>query len=355
MRLSWLLLCLLCVIVPHRSYAQSDDTRGVIIVAAEAKERSIVLQAVAPLLRAAGWNIKDETFTEREVKAALNCLPSELAAGCLKGLLKAKQASRVAIVALKLDPTTNELAISGRLMVPGVRMAPFEQRFCERCTDDILAAHIEDLTRKLLGQLAVYSGRTVIEVTSVPSGATIFLDGQPAGVTPAKHPVAPGVHAVRIEAPGYVAAERQVSGVDGRTARVEVVLQSAGGAVVPASVVAAPLEHNATASSPTLRVARKTSGQPSRVGPGLLMATGGLAIVGGGIALALNETAPVAPAGQEQPRTYTSTLLPGSVAVGGGLLAVGVGYLWWKAASKQPQPVIAASANGAVVGVAGTF
>ncbi len=65
-----------------------------------------------------------------------------------------------------------------------------------------------------------------IFVVSSPAMARLFVDGQAYGSTPAGIPgLSPGVHRVRVEAPGYRAWEGQVMVVAGTRVRVEATLQ----------------------------------------------------------------------------------------------------------------------------------
>jgi hypothetical protein len=65
-----------------------------------------------------------------------------------------------------------------------------------------------------------------IFVTSTPSQARIFVDGQSYGSTPAGIPgLAPGAHTVRVEAPGYRPWEGRVAVLAGTRVRVQATLQ----------------------------------------------------------------------------------------------------------------------------------
>ena len=52
--------------------------------------------------------------------------------------------------------------------------------------------------------------RGTIEIDSVPQGAQVFFDGQPAGITPIElDDVAPGVHMIRLELAKHAPLEAQ--------------------------------------------------------------------------------------------------------------------------------------------------
>ena len=64
-------------------------------------------------------------------------------------------------------------------------------------------------TAEVNAQLAGLPGR--ILVTSIPSGAEVFIDGRKVGVTPYSSQVPPGDHSVQVAAQGYQSAEETVS------------------------------------------------------------------------------------------------------------------------------------------------
>jgi len=70
------------------------------------------------------------------------------------------------------------------------------------------------------------SNSSLVVVASI-QGAAIRVDGQPAGVSPNKVFVTPGMHSVTVEAVGYVPATQQVDIPDGQTKRIDPVLSLA--------------------------------------------------------------------------------------------------------------------------------
>ena len=325
--------------------AEAEDTTGAVIVqGAVNREVSVTAKAAAATLNAAGWQIKDVVFTDKETKAAIACLPSDLATGCASATLKSKHVARVAIFSLTLNSATQELVITGRLMVPGVGLVPMGQRFCDHCTDDTLTASTRELLQDLLHQLAVASGRTVLEVITVPAGAMFLVDQKPSGSTNNKVAIAPGEHVLRIEKPGYLTVERHVKGVEGSTTKVEITLEAEDPKHPVAKVAIA-----GDRKRPTPQAHR------SRTAPAALMIIGGVAVVSGAVVLAFNESDPRAAARTEQPRYYTRTIVPGGITIAAGAIAVGVGYFWWRHVSSSTMPVVAPVAGGALFGLAKSF
>lgn len=70
---------------------------------------------------------------------------------------------------------------------------------------------------------------TVLEVTSIPAGARVFVDDTERGVTPLRlTPIGPGRHDLRVESPSHVTARYMLQLREGRTRTMRVVLQKEG-------------------------------------------------------------------------------------------------------------------------------
>jgi uncharacterized membrane protein YedE/YeeE len=85
------------------------------------------------------------------------------------------------------------------------------------------------------------------------------------------------------------------------------------------------------------------------------MGVGALAIIAGGVALALNQSPIVAPFGTEQPQHYRDTVAPGiGLMIGGAAVGLG-GYLWWRHTRAPVAPSVVPLPGGATVGIAASF
>ena len=69
------------------------------------------------------------------------------------------------------------------------------------------------------------SGRTVLEITSIPPGAEIEIDGAFVGDTPRKSDVAPGRHQMKLKLKGFKDWERKVSVERGKTLEIRAELE----------------------------------------------------------------------------------------------------------------------------------
>jgi hypothetical protein len=110
------------------------------------------------------------------------------------------------------------------LIATSPRALIVRQRFCEHCSEDRLTQAATEVTRQLLEELAVRSGRTILAVKSTPSGARIVLDGVSIGATDGTFNTYPGLHTVILEKPGYLTQTVSVQATEGKTAEVSVAL-----------------------------------------------------------------------------------------------------------------------------------
>lgn len=344
---------------------------GAVLVAATptARDAQTAQQAITSALMTAGWDVREVKFSARETKAVLACVQEREAQKCLRPLLQKKGLQRIAVVSLSLDASTRELVITERLSAEDVGAVAMSQRYCQQCTDDTLVTSSMALTKELLDQLAVFGGRTVLEVTSEPTGVPFFVDGKEMGVTDKRVPIAPGAHVVRVVLAGTKGIEKTIEGVEGETAKLRVDLTAKAPEMVvapkvPPSVAAqTAAQASPVLPSPAAAVQSAEPGRaggvhakaPSRVGPVVLMAVGGVAVVGGVALVAMHQSDPIVPRGQEQARYYYPTMLPGVAAVTGGVVVAGVGYWWWRSRAPRHAPVVAPIAHGAVVGFSGSF
>lgn len=335
---------------------------------ATTRDATLAVAAARETLAAAAWKFGDARFTAKEAKAINACMSSAARAPCVNVIIKKKNVTRVAILSLENHQTSqgeNELVVSARLLVPADNTFAFDQRFCSRCTDDTIASTTKALLQNLLVQIAQDRGRTVLAVNSEPASAGVFVDDETAGVTNLKISISPGHHTVRIERQGYQTELRNVMGVEGKTITLQVKLVRSGAAltatapepvakVPPATAVPTVVPPPQVVSPPEQPVALKPvrSASRSTLMPKLLMGSGGAAIVGGGVLILLNEKDPVASRGSAQQRTYRTTLVPGGIALGTGVIVAALGsYLLLRDSNAATVPLVAPVAGGAVVGL----
>lgn len=316
-------------------------------------DRGLAAGAAEARVQGAGWLLTTKPFSVKEIEAVAACLRDIAAWPCVAKIVGGRGIRRVAVVALDRNEAPDgapQVVIVERLVLAEAELVVLGQRFCERCTDDTLTALTAELTTELLQRAQLDSGRTVLAVRSMPQGALYSVDGTLNGATDATIDIVPGMHVVTIEKDGFESATRKVEAVEGKTAEVSVTLQRLEPATPPR--VAAP-------DKPTGRAHHAAGGaHHARALPIAMVATGSASVVGGVIALALNQHPVTKPADQDQPRGYYDTVPAGVTLVVGGILLGGAGgYLWWKYVhdDKHASPAVTPIAGGAIVGMQGAF
>jgi len=92
---------------------------------------------------------------------------------------------------------------------------------------------------------------------------------------------------------------------------------------------------------------------PSKALPVTFIVVGGLAMIGGGIAIAFDEDEYAAPAGQKQWQYYLDSAPPGAIALASGAVFASVGaYLLWSQPKVKTAPILDVRSGGAVIGFA---
>lgn len=69
------------------------------------------------------------------------------------------------------------------------------------------------------------SGESMMHAESRPAGASVWLDGAPAGSTPFARQVSPGSHTVLLRLDGFVAEERTLEAKPGKAQRIQLTLR----------------------------------------------------------------------------------------------------------------------------------
>lgn len=356
------LIALLAMVwIGRAANATAEDKSGAVMVKVSptTRDADVAKRVAAQALAAAGWDVKDVKFSDKDTAAVTACMRASNEGKCMNTLLRAKKLTRIAVYSLVTEERTKELVVTGEMVVSDVAAIPNKQRFCEQCTDDTLAEHVKVITTRMLDEIALQSGRIVLDVTSVPVGAAVALDGNPVGFTDLKMPITPGPHRVMVSHPGFVTVEQEVVGVDGVTARVAATMVPGSGTQRVATVAPAATAGTAPVATASVvpQVAERSvdRGRASRVGPYALMTVGGVAVIAGGVLIAMNEPDIASPPTQEQPHYRQATLLPGALTAAGGVGALVVGYFWNRSISSRAQPVVSASGSGVALGLAGTF
>jgi hypothetical protein len=283
--------------------AHADDGSVVIGGAADERERGVVGAAVMATAREAGWAVSRDPLAAQDVDRLLECSDPVRPWACVPASLAGRGIRRIFVLAVDHKQTVSGapmVVLTARLIVLIPPALAVRQRFCEHCADDRLSGASTELARQLLQDVAVRSGRTVLDVASTPPGARITLDGQPIGATDATFNTFPGSHVVVVEKSGYRRETRSVVAEEGKTAAVAIAL--------------APTDPPAGATR-------------SRAIPGALIGGGGLAVIAGGVLLELGSRG-----GPHDKYRYAGATPAGALVglAGTAALVAGV-YHWWHA------------------------
>ncbi len=94
---------------------------------------------------------------------------------------------------------------------------------CANCTLPAASQRLSDLASQVVRDGASRA-EGALEITTVPAGTKVVLDGRDRGPAPLHRPALAGRHEVLVEAPGYLAQRTEVTVVGERTASLQVTL-----------------------------------------------------------------------------------------------------------------------------------
>ena len=295
---------------------------------AEDHELKVIGGAVMAVARAAGWSLPREPVTKQDTDQLLDCSHPDKPWTCVPASIERRGVRRIFAFAVDQEQTDSGapmVVLTGRLIGAAPQALVVRQRFCEHCADDRLTEATAKLARQLLQDLAVRSGRTILDVESMPPGAWITLDGRPIGATNASFNTFPGSHVVIVDKPGYRSETRTAIAEEGKTASVAVTL-------VP-FLAAAP------------------AARPGHLVSGGLIGGGALAVATGGVLLDLGTRG-----GRNDKYRYVGATPAGVVIGGAGAAALVTGiYLWWRASASSTPTLGMTSSGSAVAGWVAAF
>lgn len=332
------------------SYASAGTDKTALLISGTAAvhARELAATAVEAVTRESGRLPTQPTFSAKDVAAIRECVTTPHAWRCVAPVIHDKELRQLAIVSLVNDIAPDHgpmIVVTEQVIRADLDVAVAGQRFCVRCTDDVLINMTTELTRTLFQEIEVRSGRTVIAVKSVPRGARITFDGNSMGATNRSFNTFPGRHTVVLDLDGYRRESRTIEASLDRTSELVVTMRS------PAAAVAE--RHDSEAREPSLLAPGAPPTSP--LAPQLAMGAGALAVVAGAVLIALNEHPTDQPIGTVQPRYYYDTMPPGiGLVISGAVAGVG-GYLWWRYTRSTVAPTVAATPGGGAIGITKAF
>jgi PEGA domain len=351
------------------------EVRGAVVVrgAASQPDKDTAATAVVAAVKTAGWSLASHTFTTRDTDAIVKCLVVTSPWRCVSRIVRDKSILRMAVLSLDLQRASDGTAttlVTTSIVVAEQEVAYSSRRYCSPCTSDLLIQAATAVTKEVLERIYLQSGKTFLQVTSTPAGASISVNGKEMGVTDSAFAMLPGSYHLVVKHPSFPEQARTVEVAADKTTKVALTFVQPN-AVVPlaAAPLAAPNESTATVSAPWPQrviepeVPQQGDEQPSRVFPLTLVSIGVIAMAGGLIAVAYDQDQAdqsQAP-NVEQPRRYRDTGLLGAALLGSGAVTAGIGgWLWWRQAKtvtppSRPIATMAVGRREASVVVSGSF
>lgn len=331
------------------SLAHANAERAAIVVSGNASphERELVSSTMQTTASGIGRSLvaPAPAFSARELATVTRCLSDKQPWTCMTQIVSRRGLSLLAIVSLDTGQGpdgTPQLVLSAQIVDAKLISPVSDQKYCPRCTDDVLAKLTSELTIDLLREVAAQSGKTVVSIKSVPSGARITFDGKPLGATDLSFNTYPGSHTVVLEREGHYPETRTVDAIEHQTTEITVPLRP---------IAAKPPEQNPGQGTDRRPVPRR-----SRLVPGIVLGMGLAAVASGGVLILVHDEPTRPLPTEDQEPYYYDTRLPGIVIAAGGAVAVGVGvYLWRRASRSRAVPTIVPRSGGAMIGWSTSF
>jgi hypothetical protein len=305
---------------------------GVLVVSGNAgdHERTTVGSAIQNALRTSGWTLFSKPISKKDSDGLLTCPDPKSPWTCIPASLTTKGvhgAFLVSVDAVQGESGTPIVAITGKMILTDPPSFAVRDRYCDRCADDKLAEAGEDVIQQLTRELAKRSGRTVVIIKSVPSPATLILDGEHVGGTDAKLATFPGKHTAMVEKPGYISQLQEFIVGEGKTAEITLTLR--------------PSELGVAKTDLSLA-------EPSRRIPLVLVGAGGLFTAFGIVSFYQGER-------HADKFDYTRATAVGATSAVVGLGAIGVGlYMLWHSPNGSA-PTATVTYGSAVLGWSGRY
>lgn len=314
---------LLCAIAVIAAMREARAGTGLVIVTGTAKEqdRVVVANAASTALKKATWQLVEAKLSDADLKRVDGCLALDRPWPCLVPVVP-KGLDRVMVIRVD-ESMADRLSLFSQVVTAADGVPPTSENSCVRCDNESLALKVDEQTRGLLTRLIDKDTR-VLDLTTVPAGAKVILDGQSIGTSNLVTPITQGRHSLRLELSGYAVHDSSFE-VTERTTRMELPLRKDG-----------------------------DSGRPSLVAPAIVMATGLAAIAWGAVWYSLDEDED--PAGpQNETIDDTAKFGVGFMVGGAAVLAAGTYWYFHRRSEAKSAPTVSLTQHGASVGWAGAW
>jgi hypothetical protein len=288
-----------------------------IVVTGDVELQPVLTKQLEGWLRGHGHGV-GPALSPEATNTLLNCMLID-DQGCARGVVEAQAKTDSVLTAHASKSRTSKATLVSINWLQKGKEPVGMRRACEDCTNDLMKSTVEEMLAVVVTASQVARGR--LELHSKPAGMTVLLDNENIGVTPLEREVPAGEHTIVLMHRGRKVGERKLK--------------------IHAEVTA---EINIPVTIP------KDEPTRSRVVPGLVLGTGGVALTAGVLLFVTSEiddgTKP----------TYRDTKPLGIGVAAGGAVLVGIGaWLWLRGGPKESTPIVAIDRAGGMVGWARAF
>ena len=220
-----------------------------------------------------------------------------------------------------------------------------DKRACKPCANGELNKTVTELATALLDAAGL--DKAHIRITT-PPGLVVMLDGTDIGVTPIEADVTPGDHTVALVRDGKELGKTTTTVDVGDNHEVKVPITAGE---VPDTVVTTKPPPDHIDKPPPVSAATRVE-HPSRVIPGVLMATG-IGAIAVGRACSSTTGRRTAPTIRSM---YPNATKEGAIIAGAGGVALITGLVWWLHSSSTTNgPTASVGSGGTMIGWMGRF
>lgn len=214
------------------SHARSDPEKGstalLISGNAAAHSREVATATIETIARDTKVPLTKVAFTPKEITTIRGCVTAPRAWNCVVPVVQNKGLQQLWVISLANDTSTDGspmVVVTGQVLAAHMDAAVSDQRFCVRCTNDVLVNVTSELMHSLFQESETRAGRTVVRIKSTPRGARIVFDGRSMGATDRSFNTFRGKHTVALELDGYRRESCTIETTLDRTSELLVTMQ----------------------------------------------------------------------------------------------------------------------------------
>ncbi|MCA9678513.1 MAG: PEGA domain-containing protein, partial [Myxococcales bacterium] len=208
--------------------AARAERSALFVAGVKASERAGVTKTARATIESAGWTVIEPPLDDGPLADLVTCVGSGLGGDCVPGYLDDHDVDRGVILRISTEGkggTTK--VVTGWVFRRAGELLVTDKRYCQKCEAPAFEASVRELVDALIVAARERARPTLLDVRTIPTGATVKVDGKVAGQADLQVEVYAGVHNVFFELPGYRGESREVVVGDGESMSVEVRLTPA--------------------------------------------------------------------------------------------------------------------------------